>query len=361
MEYGLLTTTSLNIGDEIQCLAAYRFLPQVDFLIHRERIDEFDLSGTPVSLIMSHWWLWSDKHFPPSDCIDPLYISFHMQYRLRNDKFMTNAVIQHFKKHEPIGCRDTGTAEYLCSLGIKAYFSGCITTTLLPNPLLKNKFYSDYILCVDVPQEVVAEIRKRTDREVLCIERHQKMCFSYEERLRMAKFTLFLYHNAHCVVTIALHAALPSTAFGTPVCVISQDNLDARSRFEGLESCFNILTKEQFLNDPESYDINNPPSNPDTFLEIGQKIAETCEKFTGFDSKKPVLEDDYNPIRDIAKIMPYRMGPIYKALYYVSNKDLLKTVYNRKVKGINRFAIEPSRKCDVSEVLNRKLDHECDN
>lgn len=315
------------------------------------------ISGIPpphISLIMNHWWLWSGKHFPPADCIDPLYISFHLQYRLRNDEFLTEAVVQHFKKHEPIGCRDTGTAEFLNAHGIKAYFSGCMTTTLLPNPLLKNKYYSDYILCVDVPGEVVEEIRKRTDREVLCIERHQKVCFSYEERLRMAKLTLFLYHNAHCVVTIALHAALPSTAFGTPVCVISQDGIDARTRFEGLESCFNIVTKEQFLSDPESYNINTPPKNPDTYLELSREIAKTCEEFTGYDSKESILEDNYNPVRDIAKIMPHTKQSVQKALYYVPRRDLLKVGFRRRFCGEDRFGIEPSRVNDARGVLTRE-------
>ena len=333
MKYGLLMTTSLNIGDEIQCLAAYRFLPRVDYLIHRERVDEFKSDGSEVALLMNHWWMWDEKHFPPSDCIVPLYVSFNLQYRIRNEKFLTEAVADHFRKHEPIGCRDKGTAAFLNEHGIKAYFSGCLTTTLLPNPSLKNKFYSGYILCVDVPDKVAEEIRKRTNRDVICIERHQKIGFSYEERLRMAKYTLFLYHNAHCVVTVALHAALPSVAFGTPVCVISRDDIEATSRFEGLEGCFNMVTEEQFISDPESYDINTPPDNPDTYRDLAQQLSETCEKFTGFDSKAPILEDDYNPITDIAKVLPYTKQAISKSLHFAPVKELINVCYRRKFRG----------------------------
>lgn len=176
MKYGLLTTASYNIGDEIQCLAAYRFLPRVDYLIHRERTDKFQ-SVEPVFTIMNHWWLWDSKHFPPSVSISPLYVSFHLQYRLRNDKFMSKKTIAHFKRHEPIGCRDKGTADFLKGKGIDAYFSGCMTTTLLPNPRLKHKYLDDYILCVDVPQNVVNAIKQRTDKKVICIEREQNVCF----------------------------------------------------------------------------------------------------------------------------------------------------------------------------------------
>lgn len=354
MKYGLLMTTSLNVGDDIQCLAAYRFLPQVDYLINRERTDEFDPDDPKVSLIMNHWWMWSKKHFPPSDKIDPLYISFHLQYRLRNEKFLSEKVIKHLKKHEPIGCRDTGTADFLNAHGIKAYFSGCMTTTLLPNPKLKKKYFSDYILCVNVPEKVEEEIRKRTNKEVICIDRHQKVCFSYEEKLRLAKYTLFLYHNAHCVVTVALHAALPSTAFGTPVCVISQDGIEATSRFEGLESCLNIVTEEQFINDPDCYDINNPPENPDTYKKLAEDIACTCKSFTGFDSKEPILEDDYNPFAEIAKVMPYTKQSVYNALYFLPLKNLLKMCYLRKVRGEDRYGIERSRACKDVDILKRK-------
>jgi hypothetical protein len=35
-----------------------------------------------------------------------------------------------FKKYEPIGCRDEKTVVKLKALGVKAYFSGCLTTTI---------------------------------------------------------------------------------------------------------------------------------------------------------------------------------------------------------------------------------------
>lgn len=43
---------------------------------------------------------------------------------------MTQAAIEHLKKYEPIGTRDSDTKQLLEKYGIKAYFSGCLTTTL---------------------------------------------------------------------------------------------------------------------------------------------------------------------------------------------------------------------------------------
>ena len=165
-KYGLLKTGSYNIGDEIQCIATTRFLPQVDVLVNREYTDLFKSDGRDkVKLIMNHWWLHQNKHFPPADSIDPLFVSFHLKHSLRTIKFLRGGVLEYFQAHEPIGCRDNGTAEFLKSNGIRAYFSGCLTTTLLPNPLLKHKYVDDYILCVDAPEVVVNAVRNRTDKK----------------------------------------------------------------------------------------------------------------------------------------------------------------------------------------------------
>lgn len=39
--WGLLTTTPLNIGEEIQSIAAMRFLPKIDEYIHRDLISKY--------------------------------------------------------------------------------------------------------------------------------------------------------------------------------------------------------------------------------------------------------------------------------------------------------------------------------
>ena len=73
-----------------------------------------------------------------------------------------------------------------------------------------------------------------------------------------------------------------------------------------------------------------------------------------YDSEQPVLENGYNPIRDIAKIMPFTTQSISKALYFAGNKEMLKVLYKRKVCKEDRFGIEPSRACDAKDVLSRE-------
>ena len=348
MKYGLLVTSPKNIGEEIQTLAALRFLPKVDYLIHRERTDEFH-ADSKVKLIMNHWWMWEPKHFPPSDSIDPLFVSFHLRYPLRNEKFLNKKVIDYLKAHEPIGCRDKGSAEYMSSKGIDAYFSGCLTTTLLPNPSLKGKYISDYILCVSAPDEVVEAIRQRTDKKVICISRHQNVCTSYEQRMKMAKFALFLYHNAYCIVTVGLHVSIPATAFGTPVCVINTDNLDTKKRFEGMESCFNMVKTKDFVADPSLYDVNNPPPNPKDYEKIRDPLVQRCKEFTGYDSERSVFEDSYNPLFDMAELTAYSEQSAYETAFYMRKRNLLKASFERFVLGKSRNDLKASRECDEND------------
>jgi len=338
MKYGLLKTGSYNIGDEIQCIASKRFLPHIDYYVNREYTDKFvSNNNEKVKLIMNHWWLHQNKHFPPSKCLVPLYVSFHLKYPLRTAEFLKKDVKEHFKKYEPIGCRDTGTASFLKKNGIDAYFSGCLTTTLLPNQSLKNKFISDYILCVDVPDKILKEIRKRTNKRVVVISRHQQICLSREQRMKLAYFTLFLYHNAACVITIALHAAILSTAFQTPVCVIDNGDYERSTRFEGLEKLFNNVRIDDFIKHPEVYDINNPPSNPSTYVAIRDKLVKRCKDFTGYDSNQPTLGDDYNPILDIAEIMPFDKKNTRNAVMYLEKKDVIKSFVDRIILRKQRY------------------------
>ena len=78
MKYGALKFNSTNIGDEIQSIAAQRFLPQVDYYIFREQMNKFTTADSEkVKLIMNSWYMWRPENFPPSDSIDPLLISMH--------------------------------------------------------------------------------------------------------------------------------------------------------------------------------------------------------------------------------------------------------------------------------------------
>ena len=94
---------------------------------------------------MNAWFMHHPENFPPTDCINPLYISFHVQERLA-DRMLTPKVIEHLKKYAPIGCRDTATRDLLQNRGIDSYFSGCLTLTLGKNYLSKERDNTVYFV-----------------------------------------------------------------------------------------------------------------------------------------------------------------------------------------------------------------------
>ncbi|MDM8217879.1 hypothetical protein, partial [Parasutterella secunda] len=114
-----------NIGDYIQSVAAARFYNHVDCLVERECLDSYRAEKTKV--IMNGWFMHHPEHWPPSEDIKPLLVSFHIVPRVAEKIFSTSESIAFFKHNEPIGCRDYGTLRLLSSKGFQTYFSGCLT------------------------------------------------------------------------------------------------------------------------------------------------------------------------------------------------------------------------------------------
>jgi hypothetical protein len=167
MDYKLLdrARTSSNRGDYVQTLAALSNLlrfkdisfvgddPLAPYLnklkksVHKDR----QISGTPVAvqpvpvdrdwshgreypentwLINNGWFMHrtfkGEVDFPYPKNIKPIMVSFHIQ----DPDVLTDTVVKELKRIEPIGCRDWTTLYRLRDFGIKAFFSGCVTTTV---------------------------------------------------------------------------------------------------------------------------------------------------------------------------------------------------------------------------------------
>lgn len=335
-KYGVLITSSLNIGDEIQSTAAMRFLPQIDEYVHRENIKYFKPKDTQylTKVIMNAWWMWKHKNFPPSKYIKPLLISMYIRDKIRK-RFLTKEVKEYLIKYGPVGCRDLSTCKYLEENNIPAYFSGCLTLTLQRNPEIERE---DYILCVDVSPEIEECIKQRTKRTVVNISPLLSPYFLPKQRLQVAKLYLRLLHNAHCVVSTRLHAILPSLALETPVLRIipSGYEMDIKGRIAGMENLVKEIAESDFIKTPDFYDFDKPPENYKNHLILRENLIDKCKEFTGYDCEKPTLDKDCNPLLEMFQLVQYSQEQTQRLLYFPHNTDLIKALYNRIILGINR-------------------------
>lgn len=238
-KYGVIWAPTTNIGDDIQTLAAINFLNKKgvkDFtFINRESLHDYD--GEPVNVIMNGWFLHAPKRFPPSNRINPIFLSFHVQKDcldlVKNNKSF-------FKKHEPIGCRDQATVDLFLNQGVDAYFTGCLT--LFFDPINSNdgtKYLVDVNSSCPYIPDLDIDLELFDDFEIVehdTFSNNQKIDIT--DRLDIAKDFLNKYSTADLVVTTRLHCALPCRSLNTD-CVFIHKRYHTDRRFSGLHDVLN--------------------------------------------------------------------------------------------------------------------------
>ena len=304
--------SSLNIGDDIQSLAAYRIIGNSNYILDRENLNNPELQDE-IKLLCNGWFMEKPQNWPPSENIKPLFISMHITHNNNAIDYMLNRkLITYYKKHEPIGCRDYHTVKLFESIGVKAYFSGCLTLTL------ENKFTDkdriNEILFVDAFNKNLPEtlrnnyynqlVPKSIQKNVTFIKHsHSNPEMTETERFDAAEKLLDRYAKAHLVVTSRIHVALPCVALGTPVLFLDVgfNVANSRNRFDGIIDYFNVFNNKDFpyssnypidllfrktglykyyFNGPAiKFDWENPPKNPIDVKPIARKIRKSVSDF----------------------------------------------------------------------------------
>ncbi|WP_108868358.1 polysaccharide pyruvyl transferase family protein [Aquimarina aquimarini] len=289
MKYGLLTYDEnkrfFNVGDNIQSLAAKQYLPKVDVFLNREKLGEYQ--GDRVQLIMNGWFTHNIHHWVPSEDIDPVFVSFHMN-NTAAPAMLSDKGIAYLKKHQPIGCRDQFTADTLKSKGIDAYFTGCLTLTLdsykvddsergediyIVDPLYsyprsEKIFYNTKATVKNVLNGTAFQLGKKQkhlknfiSEELLNTatfvnQEPPSNTYTDKEKFEMAESLLHKYARAKMVITSRIHCALPCLAMGTPVIFINGfDSFVDSCRFDGILELFNRI---DINSETGAYEANFP-------------------------------------------------------------------------------------------------------
>lgn len=280
-----------NIGDYIQSLAASQFFNnKIDIFINREHLDEY--VDNEVKMIMNGWFMSEPTHWPPSEKIYPLFVSFHITISAKKE-LLSKKSISYFKVHEPIGCRDMNTLNMLKMKGINAYFSACLTLTLGRSYKynlgeqriglyfvdayfeVQKDIYSLYkmVSCLIMRNRIIYTLTKRRfvnlnfknllrtasfyesyhkifDKEVLLEAEYishvvsEKNYRSEVNKFNYARVLLEKYSRAKYVVTSRIHCAIPCLGMDTPVLFIYNINQRESSscRFNGILELLHIIS-----------------------------------------------------------------------------------------------------------------------
>jgi len=293
MQFGLLSYRTDNLGDDMQSIAARRFLPRVDRHLDREALDEISSAdGDPVALVMNGWFCHRPDKWPPAPPIDPLLISFHVTNnpepgtgaRAREAFARSPRALDWLRRHGPVGARDHSTLDWLRSHGIEAWFSGCLTLTLDAPP---DRPRDDFIVLNDLPDAVATRIAGATRRPLRRTTHTEAGAPDVPQRFARAEALLDLYARAACVVTTRLHGAMPCLAFGTPVLLI--DAHWDQSRFTGLAELVRHGTAGEFLAGELRYDVDDPPANPGRHLALRAELTRRVSAFVASRAVAPPL------------------------------------------------------------------------
>jgi hypothetical protein len=231
-----MTASTINLGDDIQTLAAINFLKKKGIteyiFIDREKLSNY--KSQPVTLIMNGWFIHDLSKFPPSDKITPIFISVHVN----NEQLIKDNKL-YFKKYEPIGCRDEHTVNLFKKNEIDAYFTGCLTLYFDEHNEKNNKKYLvDINTCKYIPK-ININLKKYIGFEnIEHIESKKSILNNIEERLKVAENLLNKYRSAELVITTRLHCILPCRAFNTNAIFI-HSKYKTDPRFKGLEKYIN--------------------------------------------------------------------------------------------------------------------------
>lgn len=260
--WGILFANTSNLGDDVQTIAQMQFIPKgaKTIVVDRENLDK---EKRRCNVIMNGWWMHNDTNFPPHRNVNPLYIAFHVEKK----GLVSQRAIEHYKKYEPIGCRDLHTTKLLKKKGVDAYFSGCLTLTL-KNPFTNPKRDKIYIVDAHLSSKVTYPwgsndllqklIPKYIRDQAEYIEHEIPESIDKDDMYARQKYVqdnlLNKYAQARLVITSRLHCALPCVAYNTPAIVLFS-GLHTDNRYGGLK---NYVHGYSSIEDNVDFDFENP-------------------------------------------------------------------------------------------------------
>jgi hypothetical protein len=284
MNFGVMAYDTGNLGDQIQSIAAARFLPRVDVLLQRDALD-LDPDGTDcIYAILNGFFMGSPAHWPPHPRIRPLLLSMHLDTRRPSRKrpwrpsaatrMLSPMGRRWFVEHGPVGARDRATLALFQRHGVPSWHSSCLTLTLPEVTAARD----DLVVACDLPEPYLGALRGRTRSDVLAVSHEDPVTIGHAARMAKAQALLDLYGRAKAVITTRLHCALPCLAIGTPVLFVPIP-LDYDRQQPAFEFA-RVAMPAAFLLGQYHFDADFPTANPQGWRAFARTLAERCTAFS---------------------------------------------------------------------------------
>ncbi len=246
--------STINLGDLAQTIAAHRLFTRLGYsdsaITRIDRDTLADYKGEHVALLMNA--VFRPECFPIPEAIAPIFMGF----TARPETIASQ--IDYLKLHQPIGCRDSATAERLRSFGVEAFASGCVTLTLPPRRAHGPKLHPFIVYGIG-PGELPKGLLSRMPASILDAAEfvfHRLAVFEIplpaKTQYQLERYEEHLMHRlsyeASLVVTPLHHVAAPCMAMGIPVilCRREPDEPFHLDRFSFLRDIVRLHTPETF-------------------------------------------------------------------------------------------------------------------
>lgn len=278
-QWGLLTYQTQNLGDDVQSLAALHHIHRADHFINRDDLRPWAHVNN-LNLIMNAWW----SHYPENLLaleeirFNALFISFHLAHEgvMSRNRTSMDDVLKSSKFREilalnsPIGCRDLYTMAKLEKIGIPAYFSGCLTTTIKPNPDLPTTNPDGELLLADLNPSLVSRIKRAYQSPVKYTVNDSKQLLTPVERLIKAQHALNQIQTSSAVITSRLHIALPALALGVPVILVTENR--SNPRLDSFRPWLNTTEESKIVEQVREFSNVGFPKNSGAHLEYASNL-----------------------------------------------------------------------------------------
>lgn len=303
-----MKTRPINLGDPIQSYAVKNLYREMGIkeedIIPVPRYDMADYDGEEcicvVNSASNYEELAYDSHFmPPSNKVHAIPMSLHLHRKLLDDELL------YYKTCGGVGCRDISTVNYLKSLGVDAYLSGCLTATL-PRRSREVEKKADKIYFLDVPSDVMKIMPEEIRNEGIVLSNILRFSNpgnsnrisvedTFEEHRKGEERIKLLNDTAKLVITSKLHVASPCMAMGIPV-VLAKNHFG--DRFGFIDRLLPTYTPEHYAEidwNPKPVDYEDEKKKiKQVFFDKVNAMRSRLEIEKMWDNKTPIYDIDYS-------------------------------------------------------------------